>query len=50
MLPLMLIAAAGADVGRLAPYRVGVTSAKPHDPERLRKAQEKRARKAARKL
>lgn len=30
------------------PYRVGVTAALPHDPERVRKAEEKRARKAAR--
>lgn len=48
-LPLALTAALGNEsmLSGLCPYRVGVTPAKPHDPERLRKAEERRARRAA---
>ncbi len=38
----------GSLLGGLPSYRIGVSSAKPHDPERLKKAEAKRARKAAR--
>lgn len=45
----LLVAAAmmGSDFNRNQPFSIGVTSALPHDPERLKKAQEKQARKAA---
>lgn len=48
----ILIAAALTGSSVLDPnpqFRIGITSALPHDPERLRKSQERQARKAARK-
>ena len=37
----------GSLLGRDLPFRVGVTPAKPHDEERKRKAEERRARRQA---
>lgn len=50
LIALAMLAAGSGYPKSVPKYSTGATSAKPHDPERMRKAQEKRDRKARRKL